>query len=76
MHGLFQSLKKRYGSKVDISVVDPRNPLVLWYAIRYGAWATFTTWILNGKKIFKGIPQPEELERFIDSELGTAASDT
>ena len=73
MNELFKSLKERYGDKVNISVVDPRNPLVLWYAIRYGAWATFTTWVLNGRKVFEGIPKPEELERFIDSELGAAS---
>jgi len=44
---------------------------VLWYALRYGAWASFTTWVLNGKKIFEGIPKLEELERLIDAELGT-----
>ena len=66
---LLGSLKERYGNKICISVVDSRNPIVLWYAIRYGAWATFTTWVLNRKKIFQGIPQPEELERLIDAEL-------
>ena len=69
---LLRSLKERYGDKLHISVVDPRNPLVLWYAIRYGAWATFSTWILNSKKIFKGIPELEELERLIDLELKTS----
>jgi hypothetical protein len=72
MRELLRSLKERYRDKVHISIVDPRNPLVLWYAIRYGAWASFSTWVLNGKKIFEGIPEIEELERFIDSETGTA----
>ena len=66
---LLQSLKERYGDKLDVSVVDSRDPFVLWYALRYGAWATVSTWILNRKKIFKGIPQLEELERLIDAEL-------
>ena len=69
MQKLLQSLKERYGDKVHISVVDPRNPLVLWYAIRYRAWATFSTWILNNRKIFAGIPELKELERLIDLEL-------
>ena len=69
MRELLRSLKERYGERVHISVVDPRNPFVLWYAIRYGAWATFSTWILNGKKIFEGIPGLEELERLINLEL-------
>ena len=67
-------MEKRYGGKVSISVVDPRNPFVLWYAIRYGAWATFTTWLLNGKKVFEGIPKVEELEYLINSELEAAGS--
>ena len=69
MRKLLQSLKERYGDKLDVSVVDPRSPLVLWYALRYQAWATFFTWVLNSKKIFHGIPQLEELERLIDAEL-------
>ena len=72
MRELLRTLKERYGESVHISVVDPRNPLVLWYAIRYRAWATFSTWILNGKKIFEGIPELEKLERLIDYELEIA----
>jgi len=41
---------------------------VLWYAIRYGAWASFS-WILNGKKVFVGIPELGVLEHLIDLEL-------
>ena len=69
MWKLLGSLKERYGNKLDVSVVDPRTPLVLWYALRYQAWATYSTWVLNRKKIFQGIPQPDELERLIDAEL-------
>ena len=69
MWELLRLLKERYGDKICISVVDSRSPIVLWYAIRYGAWSTFTTWILNGRKIFEVIPKREELERIIDSEL-------
>ena len=69
MWELLQSLKEHYGDKLDVSVVDPRNPIVLWYALRYQAWATFSTWILNRKKVFEGVPQLEELERLIDTEL-------
>ena len=66
---LLRSLRERYGDKISISVVNPSNPIVLWYAIRYGAWAAFTTWILNNKTIFKGIPELEELVRLIDAAL-------
>jgi len=69
MRELLRSMKERYGDKLEVSVVDPRNPLVFWYALRYQAWGSFTTWILNSKRIFKGIPKPEELERLIDAEL-------
>ena len=69
MWELLRLLKERYGDKICISVVDPKNPIVLWYAIRYGAWSNVTTWILNGRKIFDIIPKLEELERLIDSEL-------
>ena len=69
MWRLLRSLKERYGDKLDVSVVDPRNPLELWDIFRYRAWATFSTWILNSKKFFEGIPKLEELERLIDAAL-------
>jgi len=69
MWELLRLLKERYGNKICISVVDPNNPIVLWYAIRYGAWASFTSWVLNGKKISEGNPKLEELEHLVDSEL-------
>ena len=71
-----RSLKERYGDRLDVSVVDPRNPLALWDVIRYWAWSPCTAWIVNHKKIFVGIPEFEELERVIDDALKGEAPKT
>ena len=73
--GLLKSLKERYGDKLEVTVVDPRNPLALWDIIRYRAWMPNFAWIVNRKKTFEGIPGLEELERSIDVALGVALKD-
>ena len=70
-----RSLKERYGDKLDVSVVEPRNPLALWDIIRYWAWSPCTAWIVNRKKIFEGVPELEELERRVDAALKGEAPD-
>ena len=69
MYKLLQLLKEHYGDKLEVSVVDHRNPLSIWYSIRYWAW--LTSWVLNGKKAFEGIPELGELKHLIDEALET-----
>jgi len=75
MWDLLRSLKERYGDKLYVSVVDTRNPLALWDVFRYWAWSPLSTWILNHKKVFEGIPEVTEMEHLIDVELSAAATD-
>jgi len=54
---------------VDVSIVDPRNPLALWDIIRYRAWKPSNAWIINHKKTFEGVPPLEDLQQSIDAAL-------
>ena len=59
---LLSWIRETFGDQVDISVIDPKNIFSLFDNFRYGIKGTAPAWILNGKKVFEGIPAREELE--------------
>ncbi|MDR1978084.1 MAG: hypothetical protein LBQ42_05055 [Synergistaceae bacterium] len=66
---ILRSLRERYGERVDVSVVDPRNMIAFWDNIRYGIRPSTPAWILGRKKIFEGVPDLEKLQSALDAEL-------
>lgn len=59
---LLRGVRTSFGDKVDVVMVDPRAWILsLFDLIRYNVKATKPVWILDGKKIFEGIPSKEEL---------------
>jgi hypothetical protein len=66
---LLQALQARYGNKVEVSVVDPQNFTALWDALRYRISLRTPAVVLNGKKIFRRLPEIRELEEAIDAVL-------
>jgi hypothetical protein len=66
---LLRSLRERYGNRLDISVVDPRNILALWDNIRYGVRASKPAWILDRKKIGEGVLNLTDLQNAIDEKM-------
>lgn len=70
---ILRVLRDRYGDKVEVSLVDPRNMLAFWDNIRYRIRPAAPAWILGGKKIFEGIPGLAELQRALDLALENAA---
>jgi hypothetical protein len=70
---LLRALRERYGNKVEVSIVDPRNLLAFWDNIRFQIRPAMPAWILGRKKIFEGIPNLAELQRLLDLELERAA---
>jgi hypothetical protein len=62
-------VKERYGDRVDISVVDPRNILALWDNFRYQVRPSRPTWVLDRKKIYDGVPELNDLTRALDEKL-------
>ncbi|MDR2179826.1 MAG: hypothetical protein LBP21_05930 [Synergistaceae bacterium] len=59
----------RYGSRLDVSIVDPRNIVSLWDNIRYGVRVAQPTWILDRKKIGEGVLNLEYLQNAIDEKI-------
>jgi hypothetical protein len=66
---LLCSLKERYGNRLDISIVDPRNIVALWDNIRYGVRVSKPAWILDRKKIGEGVLNLEDLQNAIDEKM-------
>ncbi|MDR3230155.1 MAG: hypothetical protein LBT65_01830 [Synergistaceae bacterium] len=62
-------MRSRYGERLDINVVDPRNAFSLWDNIRFRVRASRPTWVLNRKKFCDGIPSLTDLENAIDAHL-------
>ena len=67
---LVSELERRYGNRVDISVEDPSDMLSLWTRLRYRVRFDTPAWILEGEKIFEGVPDRDQLFNAIDSKMG------
>jgi hypothetical protein len=66
---LLRNLRERYGSRLDVSIVDPRNILSLWDNIRYSVRASRPVWILDRKKIGEGVLNLADLQNAIDTKI-------
>ena len=62
--------------EIDVSLVDPRAYLLSFLdLIRYQVRAKHPAWILNGKKIFEGIPTKEQLMSILDERKSSSGKD-
>ncbi|EEX49310.1 MULTISPECIES: hypothetical protein [Jonquetella] len=59
-----------YGDRLEIDFYDPRCFAWLWQTIRFSIRAGQTTWVLNNKVIFRGVPTWDELSAVIGQALG------
>ncbi|MDR1651967.1 MAG: hypothetical protein LBR87_09290 [Synergistaceae bacterium] len=66
---LLRELRDRYGSGVEISVVNSWGFWALADVIRLKITPSKPAWVLDGKKIFEGVPDPGVLFDAIDSAL-------
>ena len=66
---MLRNLRERYGSRLDVSIVDPRNILSLWDNIRYSVRASKPVWILDRKKIGEGVLNLADLQSAIDEKI-------
>ena len=65
-------LKEEYGSRLNINFYDPRCFVFLFDTLRYRLRGDEVTWVLNGKVIFRGIPEWEDLKDAIDGILSAS----
>jgi hypothetical protein len=63
-------LRDRYGERLDVSVVDPRNIMAFWDNIRYGVRPSRPTWVLDRRKFCDGLPDLAALQSAIDEKMG------
>ncbi|MDR1651966.1 MAG: hypothetical protein LBR87_09285 [Synergistaceae bacterium] len=68
---IMDELRERYG-EVELSVVNSWGMFALWDVLKLGITPRLPTWVLNGKKICEGVPDPKRLFEAIDSELSGA----
>jgi hypothetical protein len=64
---LVQVLKDRWGDRLAVSVVEPGGVRALWDIIRYRVPPSVPVWVLNGKKIFEGVPDLAALQDAISA---------
>ncbi|MDR1376429.1 MAG: hypothetical protein LBJ22_02870 [Synergistaceae bacterium] len=67
---LLDALRARYGARLDISVVNSWGFFALLDVLRLKITPSKPTWVLNGKKIFEGLPDSDELIAAVDSRVG------
>jgi hypothetical protein len=71
---LLRALRDRYGDRLEVFLVDPRNILALWDTFRFRIRPALPAWILGRRKIFEGIPDLKELQALIDAELDSGSA--
>ena len=64
---ILADLRKKYGDALEISIIDPRSIISILDNIRYNVKSSRPTWVLDGRKIFEGIPSWEDLEKSINT---------
>ena len=69
IRSILQKTREQYGESVEISVMDPRSIFSFIDNIRYNIKGTDPTWIVNGKKVFEGVPSWEEWEKALKEAL-------
>lgn len=66
------SVREKYGNSLRIDLVDPRNIMSLFDIFRFRVKSTEPAWILNGRLIFRGVPEWDELQEKLDPVLGSS----
>jgi hypothetical protein len=66
------NLREKYGSDLRIDLIDPRSLTAFLDILRYRIKSTEPVWLLNGKLIFRGIPEWDKLQEIFDPVLGSS----
>ena len=66
---MLRALRDRYGERLDVCVMDPRNPLAFFDNFRYRVRPSRPMWVLGRDKLCDGIPDLETLQEAIDRRL-------
>lgn len=63
---LLVNIRERYGARLRVDLIDPRNVMSLFDLFRYRVKNTEPAWILNGSLIFRGVPEWDDLREKVD----------
>jgi hypothetical protein len=66
---LISNLRTLYGKELEISVVNSWGFFALWDVLKLRITPSVPTWVLEGKKIFEGVPSPDSLAKAIDGAM-------
>jgi len=74
---LLRSVRERFGDRLRVDLIDPRCSFFLFDLVRFNVRATEATWVLDGRLLFRGVPEEgallSELERRIPPEADGSA---
>lgn len=69
---LLRRVRERFGDRLRVDLIDPRCSFFLFDLVRFNVRATEATWVLDGRLLFRGVPEEtallSELERRIQPE--------
>ncbi|NPV88895.1 hypothetical protein HPY42_05265 [Coprothermobacteraceae bacterium] len=51
--------------EIEVNLVDPRNTFFFWQVVKHRVKGGRATWVLDGKKVYEGIPTIEVLEELL-----------
>jgi hypothetical protein len=66
---LLKALRERYNERLDVSVVNSWGFFALWDVLKFKITPSKPTWVLEGKKIFEGVPEESDLMSAIDAAI-------
>ena len=66
---LLSKTRETFGESVEISVMDPRSIFSFVDNFRYNIKGTAPAWIVDGKKVFEGVPEWDEWEKVLSEAL-------
>ena len=74
---LLRRVRERFGDRLRVDLIDQRCSFFLFDLIRFNVRATEATWVLDGRLLFRGVPEEgallSELERRIPPEADGSA---
>jgi hypothetical protein len=67
---LLVSLRESFGDSLRVDLVDPRSITSLFDILRFRVKCTEPAWVLDGRLVFRGVPEWEDLQQSIELAIG------
>jgi hypothetical protein len=67
---LLVKLRNTFGDRLDIDILDPKCSFWIFDLVRYRVESTEAAWVLDGRLIFRGIPEWKDLEKAVAERVG------